>query len=106
MTEEIIRAITEAEEKAAEEKQAASLAAANILEAAQKECAQSEKATAEACRAYKENEKKTAEASAQKAYLETLERQQKSAEKYCVEILSNVDTAVSKIVGRITRGDC
>ena len=55
MTEEIIRAITEAEEKAAEEKRVAFLAADKILEDAKKECARLEKAALEECKAYQES---------------------------------------------------
>ena len=107
MTEEIIRAITETEEKAADVKRAATLAAATVLENANKACKDLETAALVECRAYQEQQKKAAEESAEKAYVETLAKQEEAAKKYCEEILANVDTAVStsKIVGRVTRGD-
>ena len=106
MTEEIIRAIIEAEETAAEEKKAASLTAAALLEEAEQAVKVLEKSALEECKACEEKEKKAAETLAQKQYEDTLSAQRQSAENYCAEILLNVDTAVSKIVGRVTRGDC
>ena len=106
MTEEIIRAITEAEEQAAGLKHAATLAAATVLENANKACKDLETAALAECKAYQEQQKKAAEESAEKAYLETLAKQEEAAKKYCEDVFANVDTAVSKIVGRVTRGDC
>ena len=71
-----------------------------------KACKDLETAALVECRAYQEQQKKAAEESAEKAYVETLAKQEEAAKKYCEEILANVDTAVSKIVGRVTRGDC
>ena len=106
MTEEIIRIIKEAEEQALLEKQAAAMQAEKIVADAQKECTQMEQATAAVCKAYKESGKKTAEEAAQKEYAETLKKHTEEAKSYCVEVLKNVESFASTVVGRIMRGDC
>ena len=50
--------------------------------------------------------KKAAEEKAQKEYEESIVRQTQEAKIYCEGVMQKVDAMVSKIVGRIMRGDC
>lgn len=106
MTEEIIKSIAAAEEEAAKIKLAATENAAKILKSAEIRAAEIEKTSGEVCKAYRKSSQKNAEAAAEKEYLETIEKARADAQEYCRKILSNTETAVSKIVGRITSGDC
>lgn len=106
MTEEIIRAITEAEALAAEEKRNAAAAASKIIEDARLACEEREKRALEENKAYREAQKKEAEASAEAAYIATLSVSEEKAKRYCSNALANARESVCEIVGRITSGDC
>ena len=106
MTVEMIRAITESEEKANEIKRAATDKSAQILADADKQAIEVEKACVERLKAYKETELKNAKAEAENRYNEALSVAKKDAREYCANILKNAEVCVSEIVGRIVRGDC
>ena len=106
MTEEIIKAITEAEAEGAAKKLAATEQATQIVKNAETKAAEIEKASAEFCKSYREKTLAETEADAQRIYLETLETARTEAKEYCRSVLSKTETSVSKIVGRTTRGDC
>ena len=95
MTEEIIKSITEAEEKATDMKTAAYARAAEIA-----------KSSEEVCKAYRETQLKAAEADAQKKYLAALAEKRAEAEAYAARLLENTELPVSKIVRRVCGGDC
>ncbi len=106
MTEEIIKSIAAAEEEGAAMKAVATENAAKTLKAAELRAAEIEKTSSEVCKAYRETSQKNAENAAEKEYLQTLEKTRAEAREYCRKILNNTETSVSKIVGRITSGDC
>lgn len=106
MTEEMIRSITEAEEKATEIKRAACDKAAQILDDAERQSARMEKSSQEVCRAYRESQMKNAREEAETRYQQTLIAKEKEARAYCADVLKKADVCVSEIVGRIVRGDC
>ena len=106
MTEEIIKAITEAEEEGAAKKLAATEKATQIIKNAEAKAAEIEKSSAEFCKSYREKAFAETEANAQKIYLESLEKAKAEAKEYCQGVLNTAQTSVSKIVGRITSGDC
>lgn len=105
MTEEIVKSITEAEEKAAEIKRIAQETAAKILADAEKNAARTESSSAEICKAYTETQIKTAKAEAENRYISTLETELQNAKKYCAQILEKSEIAVNDVVGRITSGN-
>ena len=105
MTEEIIKAITEAEAEGVAKKVTATEEAAKIVKNAEMQATEIEKASAEFCKNYREKMLAETEANAQRIYLETLEKARLEAKEYCRDILSKAETSVSKIVGRITSGD-
>ena len=94
MTEEIIQSITQAEAQAAE-----------IKKAAQEKAAREEKMSEEVCKAYRETQIKNAETQAQADYDAALQSTRKQAREYCARIMDGAKPSVSKIVGRIVRGD-
>ena len=106
MTEEIIKLIAEAEEEGAAMKATATENAAKTLKSAEMRAAEIEKTSGEVCKAYRETSQKNAEASAEKEYLQTLEKARAEAKEYCRKILNDSERSFSKIVGRITSGDC
>lgn len=106
MTEEIIKAITEAEAQGAKIRSDAMEKAAQIVAAAEAQAAREEKTSAEVCKAYADTQIKVAKADADKSYAETVDSEERKARAYCAEALKNADDEVSEIVGRIIRGDC
>ena len=86
MTEEIIKSITEAEEKATDMKTAA-YARAEIAAQAETRAAEIAKSSEEVCKAYRETQLKAAEADAQKKYLAALAEKRAEAEAYAARLL-------------------
>lgn len=105
MTEDIIKAITEAEEQAARIKSDALAEAAQILQDAQAEASRLEKFSAEENKQYREMQIKAANAQADKEYEFTLKEKEKEAKAYCENALLQSDASVGKIIGRILGGD-
>ena len=106
MTEEIIKSITEAEEKATDMKTAAYARAAEIAAQAEIRAAEIARSSEEVCKAYRETQLKGAEADAQKKYLAALAEKRAEAEAYAARLLENTELPVSKIVRRVCGGDC
>lgn len=106
MTEEIIRSIAEAESKAVEIRNRASEEAAATAARAEIRAAEIEKSSEEVCKAYRETQLKAAEADAEKEYRAALSEKGEEARRYAERLLEGTDIFVSRIVGRITRGDC
>ena len=106
MTEEVIKAIAEAEQEGVAMKAMATENAAQTIRQAEQRAEEIEKTSGEVCKAYRETMQKNAEATATKSYEKTLEQAREEAREYCRKILSGTDATVGKIVGRITSGDC
>ena len=104
--EDIIKAITQAEEQGAKIKGVATEKAAQIIATAEGRATQEEKTSAEVCKAYADSQLKLAKADAEQRYEETVSRETAKAREYCAEALKNADDEVSEIVGRIIGGDC
>lgn len=104
-TEEIIQAITAAEERAAEIRKSAAEQAARILVEAENQAANSEKSSAEVCKAYAESQLKAARAEAEKCYTDRIEEQKRQSKEDCENILQNAENSVTEIVGRIVGGN-
>ncbi len=105
MTEEIINAITEAESEAVRIGDRAREEAAAILSRAEVRAAEIEKSSEEVCRAYRDTQRKAAEAEAEKAYRSALAEKGEDARRYADRLLESTGDFVGKIVGRIVRGD-
>ena len=106
MTEEIIKSITEAEEKAAESKRLAEVQAMQILAEAEESVARMKETSAQVCKAYKETQTKAALEEAELAYNNAMEAKKSEAKSYCENALANSENAVNEIVRRIIGGDC
>ena len=106
MTEEMIKAITNAEAEASAIKRAATEKAAKLLAEAEKQANRSEHSSAEVCKAYAETQIKNAYAEADARYEVTVKTEEKQAREYCAKALKNAEDSISKIVGRIVRGNC
>ena len=106
MTEEVIKAIAEAEQEGVAMKAAATANATQTIRQAEQRAAEIEKTSGEVCKAYRETMQKNAEETATKSYLQTLEQARAEAREYCRKILNATEATVGKIVGRITSGDC
>lgn len=104
-TEQLIKPITEAEEKAAEIKRAALARAAEIVAEAEMQASNLEKSTVEVCKAYRERERVLAIEDAEKEYRAAIQAKEQSAKSYCATALENSSAAVEKIVGRIVGGN-
>ncbi len=105
MKDEIVKAITQAEETAAELKRAAIERAAEIVDEATKRAEQIEATAKEVCAAYRESQIKNTQAEAERAYDETLAQNEKEAKEYCTKVLESADSVIGGIVGRIISGN-
>ena len=106
MTEELIKAITDAEKQAEAIKAAALENAAAIIAAAEAEILQNEQAAAEANKKYREEQILAANQDAEKAYQATVAKKKEEAKAYCEKAFASADGEIGKIVGRIISGDC
>lgn len=105
MTEEIIKAVTDAEARAAKIKEEALARAAEEQAKAETRAEEIERSSAEVCKAYRETQIKAAEADAEKAYFAALARQREEAARYAESLSDKTEVPVSRIVGRITGGN-
>ena len=105
MTEEIIQAISQAEERAAGIKNAAQEKAAAIVKEAEETAAKMKKSSSEVCKAYRESQMQEAELKAQNSYAATIEKTRADARANGDKILQNAEVPASVIVGRILNGD-
>ncbi len=103
---EIIKSITEAEEKAAGIKAEALKKAAEIAAAAEISADEIEKKCETDCKLYRENALKKAERDAAANYDKALTDKRAEAKEYADAVLKKTDGVVNDIVRRITRGSC
>ncbi|MDE5943895.1 MAG: hypothetical protein K2H30_06800 [Clostridia bacterium] len=102
--EEIIKSITQAEEKAEQIKAEALSDSAKIAEAAETEIVKIAEKCEEECKLYREKEIAAAYAEAEKLYSEALDKKRAEAVAYADSVIKHTDKAVADIVRRITRG--
>lgn len=105
MTEEMIKKITEAEEKAAQCKREAEEKSANLLSETEAQISRAEKSLEETLRAYKETQIKDAKVKAQERFEGALKQAQQEAKAYSANVLKNAEIQVNAIVGRQISGD-
>lgn len=104
--EEILKSITEAEEKAREIISDAEEKALKIEQKAESEAAEILKTCAADCKVYRENAIKKAEKDGQISYGEALSHKRAEVSAYAEEVLKDSGSTVAEIVRRITRGSC
>lgn len=102
--EDIIKSISEAEEKAAEIKNDALNKAHEIAAKAEEKAEEIKKENAAQLKLYRENAIAAAEAAAQKAYADSIEKQRAQAEKYADSLIKDADFYVNDVVRRISGG--
>ena len=105
MTNEIMKAIMEAEAQAAEIKQKALDEAAKLIADAEARADVQEQASVAQCKQYRDAEIKKATEEAAEEYKRTLVEKERAAKEYCSAILSASEISVNKIVGRVISGD-
>ncbi len=103
---ELVKLITEAEAAGSEEKRLAAAQAAKIVEDAETQAAAKEKTTQEVCKAFRETQIKAADAEVQAVYEKAVAEKEAEAKEACLKILQSVEAQISRIVGRVTSGDC
>jgi len=104
--ENMIQAITEAEEKAAAMKADATLRAETIVAEAERKAAETEKNARAVCKAYTTTQMKLALQNAEAQYTADVAKAAADAKAKSQTIMQNVDATVARIVGRIVSGDC
>ena len=104
--ENMIQAITEAEEKAAAIKAEATARADAIVADAEKRASEREKSAREVCKAFRATQMKLALQKADEQYAADVAKVTADAKASSEKIMQNVDSTVAKIVGRIVSGDC
>ena len=106
MTEEMIKNITDAEEKASEMKRLATEQATRKIAEAETQATRLKQTSAQACKSYRETQLKTAVADAEKEYQKAMKKKEEDAKAYCEKVLENAEDCVREIVGRIVGGSC
>lgn len=104
--EELIKSITEAEEKALEIKNDAQQQAARILAEAEHKSAEIAKVCEAELKSLREKRIKEAEDAAQDNYDKTLKQNAVSAQAYADGVIKKTQKCVNDIVRRIVGGDC
>jgi hypothetical protein len=104
--ENMIQAITEAEEKAAAIKAEATARAEAIVAEAERKATEREKSAKDVCKAFRTTQMKLALQKADEQYASDVARVTAEAKANSEKIMQNVDSTVVKIVGRIVSGDC
>lgn len=104
--EDIIKSVTDAEEKAREIVERAQTRAATITENAAAKADEILKACDGECKLYRETAVKKAEKDGNIAYGEALSAKRAEAAEYADGALKRTDSTVTEIVRRITRGSC
>ena len=105
MTEDIIKAITEAEAQASLIKKEAQEKATAIVAEATLRASETENKSAELCKSYRETQVKEMQENAEKEYQTTIREKTEEAKAYCEKALANAQASTEKIVGRIVRGN-
>ena len=106
MTEDIIKAITEAELQASQIKREAQEKATEIVAVATLRASETEKENAELCKSYRETQIKEGIEKAESEYQTAIRVKTEEAKAYCADALAKSGASVGKIVGRIVSGDC
>ncbi len=104
--ENMIQAITEAEEKAAAIKAEAMQRAEAIIAEAERKAADTEKSARDVCKAFRATQTKLAVQKADEQYAADVAKVSAEAKANSEKIMKNVNSTVAKIVGRIVSGDC
>ncbi|MCD8372107.1 MAG: hypothetical protein LUD27_02265 [Clostridia bacterium] len=102
---ELIKSITEAEEKAAALKNDAVIKAGQIIEDARNQAAKIEAESSEQCSRYIDERLKAARVQAEKDYNAYIAKSKADAKIYADDMKKHTDATVGKIVGRITDGN-
>ncbi len=102
---EIIKSITDAEQKAAEIKQDALLRASEISAQAEERAVEIDKLSAAECRELREKILKDAAVRAQNGYDAEISAKRAESAKYAEQCLKNADRPVHDIVRRLTVGN-
>lgn len=102
--EEILKSITEAEQKAAQIKEAAGVRAQEIIAEAEVRAGKMREYSETSLKAYRETELKKAAEKAQEDYDGEIKKERDKAVKYADGLLKNTDFYVNDIVRRISGG--
>lgn len=102
---ELIKSITEAEEKATAMKNEAVIKAGQIIEAARAEAAKIDEQSAEQCARFINESLNDARVKADKDYAAYIEKSKTDAKIYADSMRNRVNSEAYKIVGRITDGN-
>lgn len=102
---EIIKNITEAEQKAAEIKQNAAERAALISAQAEERAVEIDRLSAAECKELREKVLKEAAVRAQRIYEDEISAKRAEAAKYAEQCLKNADRQVHDVVRRLTVGN-
>lgn len=106
MTQDIIAIIKEAEGQATAQKNAAIEKKNAMISQAEERAAEIEKTSAEVCKAYRETQLIAAEADAEKAYRDEIEKQGKLSKEYAERMIAeHAESYAEKIVGRLFGGN-
>lgn len=103
---EVIKSITEAEEKAAEIKANATERAAEIYAEAEKQADEISKKSETECKLYRETALKKAEKEAEANYAKYIAEKKEAAKKYADSVINGTGGTVNAIVRRIESGSC
>lgn len=103
--EDIIKVITEAEERAAEIKAQAALRAAEILENASKRAEEILRESETKCKILREVSVRQAEEDAENAYNDALKKSAADAKKYADGVIKAAEGEINVIVGRVAGGN-
>ncbi|MCD8308578.1 MAG: hypothetical protein LUD19_01890 [Clostridia bacterium] len=103
--EDLIKSITETEEKAAAIKNDAVVKAGEIIEEARNRAAEIEATSAEQCAKYLSDALSAARIQADKDYNSYIQKSKADAKLYAADMKKHTDATVGKIVGRITDGN-
>ena len=101
MTDEMIKAITDAEARAVAIKNEANEKAEALLLDAQAQVVSLKSSSEEVLKAYKDTQLAAAKNQAELAFNEEIAKSKKEAQAYASNVIKNADTAVIDIVGRV-----
>lgn len=105
MTNEMIQAITSAEERALQIKNQASEQAEVVLSTAQAQAESLRRSSEDVLKAYKDTQLAQAKKQAEENYTKEIAKAKKEAQSYCAEVIKNADAVITDIVGRIVSGN-
>lgn len=103
---DIIKAINEAEERAAQIKSEAVERAARIIDEARERSAEIGREAAESRAAYREERIRAAELKAEEDYNDSVSASRREAEEYARSVGKNTEVVAGKIAGRVSGGNC